>query len=99
MIVVSGHQDATMDIAGWLRARPRTIRAAFRETMSMTVPPNLVEDLKDLDVGSIGHRRSSRSHRALRDAAESTAPAPISRQPETAPPASERYFLTSWRSG
>jgi class 3 adenylate cyclase len=94
-LLASGHQDATMDIAGWLRSFGlEQYEPAFRENhVDETVLPNLtVEDLKDLGVGSIGHRRKLLEAIALlRDAADAKAPppAPSSRQPETAPPASE----------
>ena len=84
-----------MDIAGWLRSLGlEQYEPAFRENhVDETVLPNLtVEDLKDLNVGSIGHRRKLLEAIALlRDAADAKAPppAPTSRQPETAPPASE----------
>ena len=49
-----------MDIAGWLRSLGlEEYEAAFHKNhIDETVLPNLTaEDLKDLGVGSIGHRR------------------------------------------
>jgi hypothetical protein len=72
-LLASGHQDATMDIAGWLRNLGlEQYEPAFRENhVDETVLPNLTaEDLKDLGVGSIGHRRKLLDAIALlRDAA------------------------------
>ena len=69
-----------MDIAGWLRSLGlEQYEPAFRENhVDETVLPNLtVEDLKDLGVGSIGHRRKLLEAIALlRDAADAKAPPP-----------------------
>ena len=49
-----------MDIGGWLRSLGlERYEAAFRENeIDETVLPNLTaEDLKDLGVGIVGHRR------------------------------------------
>jgi class 3 adenylate cyclase len=49
-----------MDLGGWLRSLGLgQYEAAFRENaIDDTVPPNLTaEDLKDLGVGIVGHRR------------------------------------------
>ena len=49
-----------MDIEGWLRSLGlERYEAAFRENeIDEAVPPNLTaEDLKDLGVGRVGHRR------------------------------------------
>ena len=49
-----------MDIGGWLRSLGlEEYEAAFRENeIDETVLPNLTaEDLKELGVGSLGHRR------------------------------------------
>ena len=49
-----------MDIEGWLRSLGlERYEAAFRENeIDEAVPPNLTaEDLKDLGVGIVGHRR------------------------------------------
>jgi hypothetical protein len=90
----SGHQDATMDIAGWLRSLGlEQYEPAFRENhVDETVLPNLtVEDLKDLGVGSIGHRRKLLEAIALlRDAADAKAPPPeVSSTQLRNPPVSE----------
>ena len=69
-----------MDIAGWLRSLGlEQYEPAFRENhVDETVLPNLTaEDLKDLGVGSIGHRRKLLEAIALlRDAADAKAPPP-----------------------
>src|SRR6202007_2730882 len=52
--------DAVMDVGGWLRKLGlEQYEAAFRENeIDDTVLPNLTaEDLKDLGVGIVGHRR------------------------------------------
>src|SRR3569833_2621224 len=49
-----------MDVSGWLRGLGlERYEAAFRENeISEKVLPNLtVEDLKDLGIGAVGHRR------------------------------------------
>ena len=83
-----------MDIAGWLRSLGlEQYEPAFRENhVDETVLPNLtVEDLKDLGVGSIGHRRRLLEAIALlRDAADAEAPPPEASSTRLAtPPASE----------
>jgi hypothetical protein len=55
------NQDAFMDIGGWLRSLGlERYEAAFRENeITEKVLPNLTaEDLKDLGVGIVGHRRT-----------------------------------------
>ena len=77
-----------MDVGGWLRRLGlEQYEAAFRENgISEKVLPNLTaEDLKDLGVGMVGHRRM------LLDAivalrAEASAPTPLS----DAPPATDK---------
>ena len=95
-----------MDIAGWLRSLGlEQYEPAFRENhVDETVLPNLtVEDLKDLDVGSIGHRRKLLEAIALlRAAADAKAPPPaptIEAARDRTTCERKRYFLTSWRSG
>jgi class 3 adenylate cyclase len=83
-----------MDIAGWLRSLGlEQYEPAFRENhVDETVLPNLTaEDLKDLGVGSIGHRRKLLEAIALlRDAADAKAPPPeVSSTQLRNPPASE----------
>ena len=69
-----------MGLGDWLRSLGlEQYEAAFRENhVEETVLPNLtVEDLKDLGVGSIGHRRKLLEAIALlRDAADAKAPPP-----------------------
>jgi class 3 adenylate cyclase/predicted ATPase len=89
-----------MDIGGWLRTLGlEKYEAAFRENdIDDTVLPGLTaEDLKDLGVGSIGHRRK------LLDAiaamrAEASAPTPVSAAPlqsnDTAKDTAERRQVT-----
>jgi hypothetical protein len=72
-----------MDIEGWLRRLGlEQYEAAFRENaISEKVLPNLTaEDLKDLGVGMVGHRRMLLDAiAALR--AEASAPTPLSDPP------------------
>jgi hypothetical protein len=89
-----------MDIGGWLRRLGlEQYEAAFRENaISEKVLPNLTtEDLKDLGVGMVGHRRM------LLDAiaalcAEASAPTPLSDPPlvtdKAAKDTAERRQLT-----
>ena len=76
----------SMDVGGWLR-KPglEEYEAAFRENkVDETVLPSLTaEDLKDLGVGFVGHRRKLLDAiAALR--AEATSPTPLSyASPET----------------
>ena len=54
------NRGAAMDVGGWLRGLGlEQYEAAFRENeISEKVLPNLTaEDLKDLGVGVVGHRR------------------------------------------
>src|SRR6201981_1412498 len=73
-------RGAAMDVGGWLRRLGlEQYEAAFRENeISEKVLPNLTaEDLKDLGVGMVGHRRMLLDAiAALR--AQATAPTPIS---------------------
>ena len=83
-----------MDIAGWLRSLGlEQYEPAFRENhVDETVLPNLTaEDLKDLGVGSIGHRRKLLEAIALlRDAADAKALPPEASSTQLGtPPASE----------
>src|SRR5690242_17516358 len=58
--VARADRDAFMDVSGWLRGLGlERYEAAFRENeISEKVLPNLtVEDLKDLGIGAVGHRR------------------------------------------
>ena len=75
-----GDRGATMDVGGWLRGLGlEQYEAVFRENeINEKVLPNLtVEDLKDLGVGMVGHRRMLLDAiAALR--APASAPAPLS---------------------
>jgi hypothetical protein len=56
----NGERGAVMDVGGWLRKLGlEQYEAAFRENaISEKILPNLTaEDLKDLGVGLVGHRR------------------------------------------
>src|SRR6516225_5992467 len=79
---------AAMDVGGWLRGLGlERYETAFRENeISEKVLPNLTaEDLKDLGVGMVGHRRMLLDAiAALR--AEASAPTPLSE----APPATDK---------
>src|ERR1700751_16345 len=89
-----------MDVGGWLRGVGlEQYEAAFRENeISEKVLPNLTaEDLKDLGVGMVGHRRMLLDAiAALR--AEASAPAPVSAAPlesdNTAKDTAERRQVT-----
>src|SRR5246127_2441574 len=89
-----------MDLAGWLRRLGlEQYEAAFRENeISEKVLPNLTaEDLKDLGVGMVGHRRMLLDAiAALR--AEASPPAPVSAAPlesdNTAKDTAERRQVT-----
>src|SRR5262245_48630753 len=74
------NRGAIMDVGGWLRRLGlEQYEAAFRENaISEKVLPNLTaEDLKDLGVGMVGHRRMLLDAiAALR--AEASAPTPLS---------------------
>jgi hypothetical protein len=74
-----------MDLGGWLRSLGlEQYEAAFRENaIDDTVLPNLTaEDLKDLGVGIVGHRRKLlMAIAALRTDTSAKAP-----QPDAAPP-------------
>jgi hypothetical protein len=52
-------KGATIDVGAWLRDLGHgQYEAAFRENVEDTVLPNLTaEDLKELGVGPLGHRR------------------------------------------
>jgi class 3 adenylate cyclase/tetratricopeptide (TPR) repeat protein len=83
-------QDATMDIGGWLRRLGlEKYEAAFRENeIDDTVLPSLTaEDLKDLGVGSVGHRRKLLDAIA---ALRTDAKAPPPQQRSDAPPATKK---------
>jgi hypothetical protein len=89
-------QGATMDIGAWLRGLGlEKYEAAFRENeIDETVLPNLTaEDLKELGVGALGHRRKLLDASALlrpdASAKKPTADAP-STLPEAAQDAAER---------
>ena len=59
-MVRQANQDAAMDIGGWLRGLGlEQCEAAFHENeIDDTVLPRLTaEDLKELGVGALGHRR------------------------------------------
>src|SRR5216684_2922923 len=77
------NRDAAMDVRGWLRRLGlEQYEAAFRENeIDDTVLPSLTaEDLKDLGVGSVGHRRKLLDAiAALR--AEASAPTSLSDAP------------------
>ena len=89
-----------MDVGGWLRRLGlEQYEAAFRENeISEKVLPNLTaEDLKDLGVGMVGHRRMLLDAiAALR--AEASPPAPVSAAPlesdNTAKDTAERRQVT-----
>jgi hypothetical protein len=72
-----------MDVGGWLRGLGlEQYEAAFRENeIDDTVLPRLTaEDLKELGVGAVGHRRKLLDAiAALRT--EASAPAPLSEPP------------------
>src|SRR5260370_34932013 len=95
-----------MDIEGWLRNLGlERYEAAFRENeIDDTILPRLAaEDLKELGVGPVGHRRKLLDAiAALR--ADSNAPAPLPAPSPTAPPmaarATPRYNNNggSWRT-
>src|ERR1700741_3516392 len=95
-----GEQGAAMDVGGWLRKLGlEQYEAAFRENeISEKVLPNLTaEDLKDLGVGMVGHRRMLLDAiAALR--AEASPPAPVSAAPlesdNTAKDTAERRQVT-----
>ena len=81
--IVSEPGGAAMDVGGWLRRLGlEEYEAAFRENkIDDTVLPSLTaEDLKDLGVGFVGHRRKLLDAiAALR--AEASEPAPVSAPP------------------
>src|SRR6516165_5066670 len=85
-----------MDVGGWLRRLGlEQYEAAFRENeIDDTVLPRLTaEDLRELGVGSVGHRRK------LLDAiatlrAEVSAPAPLSDLPLVIDKAAQRRQVT-----
>jgi class 3 adenylate cyclase/predicted ATPase len=93
-----------MDLVGWLRSLGlERYEAAFRENeIDETVLPNLTaEDLKDLGVGIVGHRRKLLDAIAVLRAdpdAKSPPAAPVSAPPPTVAPlsdaAGERRYLT-----
>ena len=77
-----------MDIGGWLRSLGlERYEAAFRENeIDETVLPSLTaEDLKDLGVGIVGHRRKLLDAIAVLGAYAS-AKAPTAEAPSTLPP-------------
>jgi class 3 adenylate cyclase/predicted ATPase len=79
-----------MDIGGWLRSLGlERYEAAFRENeIDDTVLPNLTaEDLKDLGVGIVGHRRKLLDAIAALRANSNAAASPLSTPPPTPPPA------------
>jgi class 3 adenylate cyclase len=79
-----------MDIGGWLRSLGlERYEAAFRENeIDDTVLPNLTaEDLKDLGVGIVGHRRKLLDAIAALRANSNAAESPLSTPPPTPPPA------------
>jgi hypothetical protein len=76
-----------MDLGAWLRGLDlEEYEAAFRQNhIDATVLPSLTaEDLKDLGIGSIGHRRKLLDAIALLRA-ETTAKAPTPEAPSAAP--------------
>ena len=81
------NQDAKMEIGGWLRSLGlEQYEAAFRDNaISEKVLPNLTaEDLKDLGIGMVGHRRMLLDAiAALR--ADTHAKAPTTEAPSTLP--------------
>src|ERR1700756_2458489 len=94
------NRGAAMDVGGWLRKLGlEQYEATFRENeISEKVLPNLTaEDLKDLGVGMVGHRRMLLDAiAALR--AEASPPAPVSAAPlesdNTAKDTAERRQVT-----
>ena len=81
-------RGTVMDVGGWLRKLGlEEYEAAFRENkIDDTVLPSLTaEDLKDLGVGFVGHRRKLLDAIAVLRA-EASAPTPLS----DAPPASDK---------
>ncbi|HUC66991.1 MAG TPA: hypothetical protein VMA53_16240, partial [Stellaceae bacterium] len=87
-----------MDLGGWLRSLGLDqYEAAFRENeIDATVLPRLTaEDLKDLGVGIVGHRRKLLDAiAALRADAEATAPAAAAPSGASAPSHAERRQVT-----
>jgi len=85
-----------MDVGGWLRSLGLgKYEAAFRENeISEKVLPNLTaEDLKDLGVGFVGHRRMLLDAiAALR--AEASAPTPLSDAPLATDNAKDSKYTT-----
>jgi class 3 adenylate cyclase len=80
-----------MDLGGWLRSLGlEEYEAAFRQNhIDDTVLPNLTaEDLRDLGIGSIGHRRKLLDAVALLRA-ETTTNAPLPEAPSTVPKPSQ----------
>ena len=60
MVIMTATKDAIMDLGDWLRSLGlEQYEAAFRENaVDETILPSLTaEDLKDLGVGIVGHRR------------------------------------------
>jgi hypothetical protein len=88
-----------MDVGGWLRGLGlEQYEAAFRENAidDMVLPNLTAEDLKDLGVGLVGHRRKLLDAiGALRADASTKAPSPHALQKPTAPP---RRTLNAARS-
>jgi class 3 adenylate cyclase len=93
-----------MDIVVWLRSLGLgKYEAAFRENeIDETVLPNLTaEDLKELGVTALGHRRklldaiaALRSDASVQTPPVKAAPVQPSAEERTAPPAGERRYLT-----
>jgi class 3 adenylate cyclase len=87
-----------MDLGGWLRSLGlQQYEAAFRENeIDATVLPSLTaEDLKDLGVGIVGHRRKLLDAiAALRGDAEATAAAAAAPSGANAPSHAERRQVT-----
>src|ERR1700745_1627043 len=94
------NRGAAMDVGGWLRRLGlEQYEAAFRENkIDDTVLPSLTaEDLKELGVGALGHRRKLLDAiAALRG--QASAPTPLSEAPpaadQTAKDAAERRQVT-----
>src|SRR5262245_64585861 len=93
------NRGAAMDVRGWLRRLGlEQYEAAFRQNeIDDTVLPNLTaEDLKDLGVGAVGHRRKLLDAiAALR--ADASAKVPLDALPvtdRTAKDTAERRHLT-----
>jgi class 3 adenylate cyclase/tetratricopeptide (TPR) repeat protein len=93
-----GMRGAAMDLGGWLRSLGLDqYEAAFRENeIDATVLPNLTaEDLKDLGVGIVGHRRKLLDAiAALRGDTEATAASTAAPSGANAPSHAERRQVT-----